>query len=78
MVEKKIEPYSIGGYMSTKKLLITMIVAFIIGFMITRVALDYITINSTVTPWILITILFFPASFAAQAMLKIPEASEHP
>lgn len=64
--------------MSTKKLLITMIVAFIIGFVITRVALDYITINSTITPWILITILFFPASFAVQAMLKIPEASEHP
>ncbi|MDR5616812.1 hypothetical protein [Arsenophonus sp.] len=63
--------------MSAKRLLITMIVAFVIGFMITKVAFDYIIINSSITPLILITILFFPASYAVQAMLKIPEASEH-
>ncbi|OBU11728.1 hypothetical protein [Morganella psychrotolerans] len=63
--------------MSTGKLLVTMIMAFSLGFIVAQVALNYVTINSAITPWVLITILFFPASFAVQAMLKIPEASEH-
>ncbi|MEI9697334.1 hypothetical protein V5094_05360 [Moellerella wisconsensis] len=63
--------------MSTKKLLFNMIVAFIIGFLVTKIASNYMIINTTITPWILVTLLFFPATFSVQAMLKLPESSEH-
>lgn len=63
--------------MSTRKLLFKMIVAFIIGFLVTKIASNYLVINTTITPWILVTLLLFPATFAVQAMLKLPESGEH-
>lgn len=63
--------------MKTNRLLLIMIIAFIIGFILTKIVIGYIDLNSSITPWVLVTLFIFPSSFCVQAMLKLPESNEH-
>ncbi|HCR3458486.1 MULTISPECIES: hypothetical protein [Enterobacterales] len=63
--------------MKTSRLLLIMIIAFIIGFVLTKIVIGYIDLNNNITPWILVTLFIFPSSFCVQAMLKLPESNEH-
>jgi len=64
--------------MSFKKFLILFILAFAIGFLIFYYISLKINLIKAPTPWVLITLMIFPAGYCIQALFKLPESNEHP
>lgn len=64
--------------MNFKWFLIKLITAFIIGYVFFSFISGLVSLASTPTPWVVITLLLFPASYCVQAFFKLPESDEHP
>lgn len=64
--------------MNFKWFLVKFITAFFIGYVLFDFISGQVSLASTPTPWIIITLLIFPASYCAQVFFKLPEADEHP
>lgn len=52
--------------------------AFALGAGLLCFATFKVDLSKVPIPWMLITLLLFPAGYCAQAMLKLPESNEHP
>ncbi|MDC9592760.1 hypothetical protein [Xenorhabdus sp. IM139775] len=63
--------------MKTKTLIITIVVAFFLGFLFMYFLTKVANLNSSTTPWILVSLLLFPSNYCIQARWKITESNEH-
>ncbi|MBT0717800.1 hypothetical protein HGT71_05875 [Rosenbergiella epipactidis] len=64
--------------MNFKFFVIKFVLAFLIGCAFSHLFGKFLPLDKTPTPWLLITILLFPASYCVQALFKLPESDEHP
>ncbi|OKP03256.1 hypothetical protein [Xenorhabdus eapokensis] len=63
--------------MKTITLITTIIVAFFLGFLLMYFLTKMANLNSSSTPWILVTLLLFPSNYCIQARWKITESNEY-
>ncbi|MDE9483175.1 hypothetical protein [Xenorhabdus bovienii] len=62
--------------MKIKTLIITIILAFFLGFLLMYFLTKVANLNSSSTPWFLVTLLF-PSNYCIQARWKITESNEY-
>lgn len=64
--------------MTFKTFLKLFTLAFAIGAMFFCFVTYKADLSKVPTPWMLVTLLLFPAGYCIQAMFKLPESNEHP